>query len=151
VRAASPRPEWLFTYQAQVERVVDGDTLLVHVNLGFRTWIKQKVRLRGIDCAEAKTVAGKKAASFVRKIVKSAPFVIVKTYKDDKYGRMLADMFYGAEDRHHKTSRETPSAARGKRGITIKKDFLDPSVVAERGMFLNQQLLDKGLAEVWKG
>ena len=36
----------LFTYQAYVERVVDGGTLLVQVDLGFGLWTRQYLRQR---------------------------------------------------------------------------------------------------------
>ena len=34
---------------ATLERVLDGDTFVAQVDLGYRTWITQKFRLRGID------------------------------------------------------------------------------------------------------
>jgi endonuclease YncB( thermonuclease family) len=42
----------LYTYQAFVERVVDGDTLKVEIDLGFNIRIRQTIRLRAIDCPE---------------------------------------------------------------------------------------------------
>ena len=39
----------LYTYVATLERVLDGDTFVAQVDLGYRTWITQKFRLRGID------------------------------------------------------------------------------------------------------
>ena len=41
-----------FQYRALVTRVVDGDTLDVSIDLGFRTWVKERVRLYGIDTPE---------------------------------------------------------------------------------------------------
>lgn len=45
--------EWNpWTYNAQVERVVDGDTYDLRVDLGFRTYTRIRVRLKGVDTAE---------------------------------------------------------------------------------------------------
>lgn len=49
-KTALKRPEQgLHTYVALVERVVDGDTLLVRIDLGFDVWKSHRIRLRGID------------------------------------------------------------------------------------------------------
>lgn len=43
--------DW-FTFQARVERIIDGDTLDLLVDLGFRTRKRVRVRVAGIDTAE---------------------------------------------------------------------------------------------------
>lgn len=115
----------LFTYQAVVTKVVDGDTLWALIDPGLGSLIEQNLRLRGIDCPEVSTKAGQKAKRFVQSQLKDLDFIIIKTYKDrtGKYGRYLTDVFYlKGED--------------------------DPQKVLEQGTFLNQQLLDLGLAKV---
>jgi micrococcal nuclease len=42
----------MYKYKARVSRVVDGDTLDLTIDLGFRTFVKQRVRLYGIDTPE---------------------------------------------------------------------------------------------------
>lgn len=45
-----------FVYNAILDRVVDGDTIDVHLDLGFNVFLnKQRVRLHGIDTAESRT------------------------------------------------------------------------------------------------
>jgi endonuclease YncB( thermonuclease family) len=83
----------LFTYQARVERVIDGDTLKVRLDLGFDTWNRQVLRLRGIDCPEMDTPAGEKAKSFVQSYLKDTEWIIVRSSRSDKYDRYLADVF----------------------------------------------------------
>ena len=56
----------LYTYKATVERVIDGDTLLVRIDLGFRTTIQERVRLRGIDEPEMSTAEGKRTRDYVK-------------------------------------------------------------------------------------
>jgi micrococcal nuclease len=111
------RDKMSFTYQAYVEEVIDGDTLWAVIDLGLNGYTRQKLRLRGIDCPEISTAAGKRAKRFVEKALKPSPWIIINTHKDatDKYDRYLADIFYGKEE-----------------------------------TFLNQELLDEGLAGVYR-
>ena len=113
----------LFTYQASVVKISDGDTLWAFINPGFGVCIEQNLRLRGIDSPELSTKTGQKAKQFVGSRLKGLDFMIIKTYRDQtgKYGRYLADIFY----------------LRGES---------DPQIVLECGTFLNQELMDMGLA-----
>jgi endonuclease YncB( thermonuclease family) len=118
----------IFTYQAKLERLIDADTPVVVIDCGFKTESLQTLRLRGIDAPELNTRLGRKAKRFVEKLLKPCPFIVVKTYKDrsDKYDRYLVDVYFKAGE-------------------------LDPHKVAAQGEFLNQKLLDAGLAKVYKG
>ena len=113
--------ERLYTYRAVVEEVLDGDTIWAHVDCGFRAWTRQKLRLRGIDAPELSTVAGQRVRDFVAQALTEVPFVVLTTTKPDKYDRYLSDVFYLPGE-------------------------IDPQNVLHKGMFLNQQLLDQGLA-----
>jgi len=45
-----------FVYNCTVDRVVDGDTVDVNIDLGFNTWLmKRRVRLMGVDTPECRT------------------------------------------------------------------------------------------------
>lgn len=105
----------LFTYKAYVERVIDGDTLYVDIDLGFKMGIYQYLRLRGINCPEIDAPEGKKAKAFVERELAKVPYITLTSSRSDKYDRYLADVFYG-----------------GATGDEI---------------YLNQRLLDEGLAE----
>ncbi|MBP7282728.1 MAG: hypothetical protein KBA66_14190 [Leptospiraceae bacterium] len=48
----------LFTYKAYLERVIDGDTLLVNIDLGFSVSIEQLLWLHGLDAPELSTKKG---------------------------------------------------------------------------------------------
>ncbi|MFC1708844.1 DUF1016 N-terminal domain-containing protein [Candidatus Omnitrophota bacterium] len=124
-KASDAKNKELYTYKAEVERVVDGDTIWVNIDCGFDIWIRQKLRLRGIDTPELDTLKGQEAKEFVEARLKEVAFVVVKIYKEDKYGRYLADIFYA-------------------------KSQTDEQKVLEGGVFLNQELLDSGLARVVK-
>lgn len=87
----------LFTYQAVVERVIDGDTLKVRVDLGFDLEHRETLRLRGIDAPEMSTKAGESAKAFVQSILKEADTITIFTSRSDKYDRYLADVFAQGE------------------------------------------------------
>ncbi len=88
----------LYTYQAYLDYVIDGDTVVFYVDLGFRTYDRQKLRLRGIDCPEIATPEGKIAKTFIEEKLKRAKIITIKTYRKDKYDRYLADIFVGSKE-----------------------------------------------------
>jgi endonuclease YncB( thermonuclease family) len=88
----------LFTYKATIERVVDGDTLIVKIDLGFETEIRQYLRLRGLDCPEMDTIEGKRAKTFVEKELSKVSHILLVSSVSDKYDRYLADIYYGEND-----------------------------------------------------
>ena len=74
-------------------KVVDGDTLWVKVVLEPGRWVKQKLRLRDLDCPEIDTPEGRAAKRFTESLVNSAHSLTISTTKPDKYDRYLADVF----------------------------------------------------------
>lgn len=83
----------LFTYPAEVIRVVDGDTLWMKIYLRPRHWLKEKLRLRALDCPEMDTPEGKIAKQFVDSLVSRTAAVTITTTKPDKYDRYLSDIY----------------------------------------------------------
>ncbi len=83
----------LYTYAALVERVIDGDTFKVRLDLGFDTWVRQTLRLRDIDCPEIDTKEGQTAKAFVQSYIKEASWITVRSSRSDKYDRYLADVY----------------------------------------------------------
>ena len=112
------------TYKAYIERVVDGDTIRVTIDLGFNILHKEILRLKGINAPEMNTAAGKKSARVLNNILKNVPFVILKTMKIDIYGRYVADVFLSDDEKS------------------------DPQKIADAGIYLNQVLLAKGAVEM---
>ena len=83
-----------FVYQAELDRVVDGDTVDVILDLGFDVKLhKQRVRLHGIDTPESRTrdLAEKKLGLAAKKRLQElcvGKFKI-KSLGKVKYGRIL--------------------------------------------------------------
>ena len=122
-KSSEAKTSQLYTYKAFVERVIDADTIWVNIDLGFKNWARQKLRFRGIDAPEISTQKGEKAKQFVEATLSKVKFIIIRSASLDKYGRPLSDIFYLENENN-------------------------PQVVLEKGIFLNQQLLDLGLAKV---
>ena len=91
-------PSDLFTYQAEVLKVVDGDTIWMKIWLADDLWLKEKLRLRGIDAPELDTAKGKEAKNFLERILKRQQSVLITTTKPDKYDRYLSDIFVQTKD-----------------------------------------------------
>lgn len=121
--------EALFTYKAAVERVVDGDTQFVEIDLGFTNTARQYLRLRGIDAPELSTPAGKKAKAFVESLLKGVPFIFLTSTRSDKYDRYLADVFI-PEKKFLKEWQKGTAVLNESSGL----------------LFLNNELLRRGLA-----
>jgi len=82
----------MFEYLAKIERVVDGDTVDIAIDLGFSIHYKTRVRLAGIDTAEKNTPLGKKTKGYV-KVALEGMTMRIQTTKPDKYGRILGEIF----------------------------------------------------------
>jgi micrococcal nuclease len=81
------------TYPAKLHRVVDGDTVYLEVDLGFRVFGAFEFRLYGINCPEMNTPEGKAAKRFTMEWFTQSNIqgeVMVESQKDpEKYGRWL--------------------------------------------------------------
>jgi len=93
VSASDATKAGLYTYAAEILRVVDGDTLVLKIWLKPGHWLKEKLRLRGLDAPELGTPEGKAAKRFIEGLVKQAVSVTVTTTKPDKWDRYLSDIF----------------------------------------------------------
>ena len=111
---APDRQTSLFTYTADVSHVIDGDTLVAVMDLGFGLTTQQTLRLWGVNAPEPNTPQGRTAKKFIEDHLARGP-VLIRAMKMDKYGRYLADTW-------------SPSPETGK------------------PLYLNQALIDQGLA-----
>ena len=83
----------------EVAKVVDGDTVDLVLDLGFKLYKKERCRVAGIDTPESRTrdlkekKYGLEAKAFLQDVLKNAENLTVRTEKDGKYGRMLGWLF----------------------------------------------------------
>ncbi len=91
----------LYNYIATVQRVVDGDTLDIVVDLGFRMSWRANCRFAGINTPELSSTvpatkeAAYKAKAFVENRIKPGDKIRIESHKLDKYGRPVAKIYYG--------------------------------------------------------
>jgi len=119
----------MYEYRATLDRVIDGDTVDVFIDLGFDIIKSARIRLLGIDTPELRSKeelekqAAQDAKAFVEKWFHDCEIdgvdIFVRTHKSDKYGRYLGVFFTTGQD---------------------DSEYL-----------LNQQLLDEGLAKEYDG
>ena len=116
----------MFQYPATVSRVVDGDTLWLDVDLGFRTHVQVDVRLARINAPEVVEFTAQgiedRSRMFIEMVLPPGSMCVANITKPDKYGRWLADVIYlqGVSDRER---------------------------IAREGKSLNDELLTRGLAK----
>lgn len=118
----------MYEYSAKIVKVVDGDTVDAHVDLGFDVGVNIRFRLYGINAPEihSKDPAEKTAglATMNRLIaLAEGKLVSIKTHRDakEKFGRYLAELY----------------------------PWLDPKAVPDKS--INQILVDEGLAKPYFG
>jgi micrococcal nuclease len=85
-----------------VIKVVDGDTIDVDIDLGFKISYTQRVRLAGIDTPESRTrdlyekKLGMESKEWLKNALSHAKTIIIKTEKPDsteKFGRILGWLY----------------------------------------------------------
>ena len=72
----------MWEYRAGLVRVIDGDTYVLDIDLGFHVTVREHVRLWGIDCPEHNTAAGRAAIAFASAWWAANPLVRVQTQRE---------------------------------------------------------------------
>lgn len=118
----------MYKYNAKVIKIVDGDTVDLEIDLGFKLYTLQRCRLDGIDAPELtskdkdkKELAQKVKKYLIEKLIGKT--ILVETKKQGKFGRYLVK-------------------------IWIYKD-IEKLILEEKS--INQDLIDKGYAEEYHG
>jgi len=90
----------MYEYKVEIDRVLDGDTVDVNINLGFGIILsKKRVRLYGIDTPESRTrdkeekVRGLLSKSFLQVQCPVGSSVILISHDIGKFGRILGELF----------------------------------------------------------
>ena len=90
-----------YGYSCKLDRVVDGDTCDALIDLGFNTFVKKRIRFKGVDTWESRTrdkaekVKGLAAKAFTKDLLENSDdgkFSIISHGKG-KYGRVLGELF----------------------------------------------------------
>jgi len=123
----------MYEYKAIVDRVVDGDTIDVTIDLGFKTWKKVRVRMEGINTPESRTrdleekKLGLAAKARLQEILKhNNNECVLRVSGVGKFGRALSTVFV-----------ESLSPLNGDDGVTL--------------IDVNKQLITEGHAVEYNG
>lgn len=82
----------MFTYRATVYNIVDGDTIDVEVDLGFKIYTKQRIRLNRIDTPERGDIGFKEATNRLKELILDKEIQLTTT-KVSKWGYYLGDIY----------------------------------------------------------
>jgi len=91
----------MYEYSCRVDKVIDGDTIDVTLDLGFDILHKCRVRLYGIDTPESRTrdkdekIRGLLAKEYLSTKIENAEKIIIQTKLKDsrgKFGRVLGSV-----------------------------------------------------------
>jgi micrococcal nuclease len=96
----------MYEYRIEkINRIVDGDTVDVAIDVGFHITINQRIRLSGINAPETRTKdlqekeEGLKSKEWLTKKLDTTEPLKIKTEKEDMYGRILGWIYIGNDDK----------------------------------------------------
>ena len=86
----------MYEYECKIVRVIDGDSIVLDIDLGFGLWIhNESIRLFGVDCPECRSrdkeekAAGLAAKRFVERFLQVGETYTLNTQGKGKFGRYL--------------------------------------------------------------
>tara|TARA_R110000824_G_C14933999_1_gene649080 strand:+ start:53 stop:469 length:417 start_codon:yes stop_codon:yes gene_type:complete len=95
----------MYEYKAEVDRVVDGDTIDVNIWLGFDVVLpKQRIRLFGIDTPESRTrnkeekIRGLLSKHYLEDICPKGKFLRLESKERGKFGRILGILYLDSDN-----------------------------------------------------
>ena len=90
----------MYQYKVKkINRIIDGDTVDLDIDLGFGVTLTHRVRLKDLNAAETKTLdleekaKGLVAKEWLKKELSREGEWIIETIKEDKYGRILGTLY----------------------------------------------------------
>lgn len=81
-----------WTVPATVTRIVDGDTAVLNLSLGWHITLEQRCRVAGVNAPELSTVEGVAARDWAVAILPIGTEVTFTSHSLDKYGRPLGSI-----------------------------------------------------------
>lgn len=95
-----------YVYRARAKRVIDGDTFVADVDLGFQASIEIKVRLHGVNTPEKGHPGSDEATGFLRGLlgirsvqIEEPRQIVLASYKDARsFERWVCDAYVENDD-----------------------------------------------------
>ena len=88
----------MYTYNIDVLRVIDGDTIDANIDLGFDVSVKKRIRFMGINTPESRTrdkeekKRGLAAKDRVQELLNEADEIQLTSHGVGKFGRCLGEL-----------------------------------------------------------
>lgn len=102
----------MFQYEATIKRVIDGDTLLLDIDLGFHVRFETSIRLARINTPDLVNYGlngvEDRAAAYVMQHCPPGSVCVVAITRAEKYGRWLAELCYSPGETDRKNILENP-------------------------------------------
>ena len=106
-----------YIYRGKLLRVVDGDTIDAMIDLGFDTWVKRRIRYKGIDTWESRTrdldekkkglAAKARNKVLLTKVSNKPNYFRLVSHGTGKYGRVLGEIHIMDKDETKMSINET--------------------------------------------
>lgn len=141
-----------YEYYAEVTNVIDGDTIVIDIDLGFNVVLSnQSVRLAGVDTPASRTndkvekVFGLISKEYTKKFVESCnKHIIVRTQKPDsveKFGRILGDVV-------NPETKEVLNESLIKNGYAVRYLGENKNNVIDQHKLNRKRLIDEGKVQM---
>ena len=94
----------MYTYNIELLKVVDGDTIDAKIDLGFDVSVKKRVRFLGVNAPESRTrdleekARGLAAKDRVKQLLEGTKTIQLKSHGVGKYGRCLGELHVDVVD-----------------------------------------------------
>lgn len=85
----------MYEYTAIMNHVVDGDTINLTIDLGFRMTMTANCRLAGINAPEMRSSTGEQSKEYLIALMNEKTPLKIISKKLDKYGRPVVEIIKG--------------------------------------------------------
>ena len=116
----------MYTYNIQLVRVIDGDTIDANIDLGFDVSVKKRIRFMGINTPESRTrdleekAKGLAAKDRVKQLLEGCKNIQLKSHGVGKFGRCLGEIFLDTVDGQEKITIESLNELLIKEGHAVE-------------------------------
>ena len=116
----------MYTYNIELLRVVDGDTIDAKIDLGFDVSIKKRVRFLGVDTPESRTrdleekKRGLAAKDRVQELLEGCTKIQLTSHGVGKFGRCLGELYIDMVDGEEKIELESVNKLLIKEGHAVE-------------------------------
>lgn len=84
----------IYTVPATVVRVIDGDTVILDLDLGWHITRRESCRIQGVNAPELSTAEGRTARAWAQQQLPVGDEILFRSVQLDKYGRPLGEIVY---------------------------------------------------------